>query len=122
MGSFTPTQAAFRASRTPAVSVGGGLRVEEMATVGTMGATYATGGDSVAIPTPPPNYDLWAVEIISYTRIAGYSIHWNQSVSTPKLIAYDEDGTSGIEAELANASNALAAVVVYLRFIFVAGL
>jgi len=122
MGAFTVTQGAFTASKTPAVSVGGGLRVYEVLTRGTMGATYATGGDTVAIPTAPTNYDLWAVEIVSYTRVAGISIHWDQSTSAPKLIAYDEDDTSGIEAQLANASTALAAAVVTLRFIFVAGL
>lgn len=122
MGAFTATQGAFRVSVPPAVSRGGGVQAIEILTKGTMGATYATGGDTVAIPSAPTNFDLFAVEIVSYTRVPGISIHWDQSTSAPKLIAYDEDNTSGIEAELANANAALAACVVTLRFIFVAGL
>lgn len=84
----------------------------------TMGATYATGGDTVPLPDAPPGGVLRAVEIVHYDRLAGMSIHWDGSTVTPKLVAFDEDNVSGIEAELANASAALAAVDVILRFIY----
>lgn len=86
----------------------------------TMGATYANpGGDTVSMPDVPPGYTLWCVNILAAPGLpAGYSLVWDGSETTPKIIAYDEDGTSGIQAELTNSSAALAAVELYLDFIY----
>jgi hypothetical protein len=121
MGTIVLTQSPLRASTDPAVSRGG-LRTAEYLAKCTMGATYATGGDTVTTPSAPTNYDLFAVEVISHNAGAGIDIEWNQSTSAPKLIAYDEDNTSGVAAQVSDGSSALAAVVVFLRFIYVSGL
>lgn len=120
MGTTVETTPPFKAGANKDNSQGG-IRMERRYAIHTMGATYATGGDTVTLPAAPPGGTLWCVHILSYTRVAGMSIHWNKDTSTPKLIAYDEDNTSGIEAELANASAALAAVVVHLEFIYTIG-
>lgn len=122
MGALVYTQTPFTASKEPAVSVGGGIRAHEVYATATFGATYATGGQTFTQPTVPTNYDLWAVEVLAHDAGAGIDIRWDLSTATPKLLAYDEDDTSGIAAQLANSSAALAAVVVKLRLVYVAGL
>lgn len=85
----------------------------------TMGATYATGGDTVALPSAPPGYTLWCVNILSAPGLpAGHTLQWDGTEATPKILAYDEDNTTGIQAELAADSAALAAVELYLDFIY----
>ncbi len=98
----------------------GGMRYERLIGEFTMGATYATGGDTLPLPTVPGG-TLRCVSILHYERVAGMSVHWDGSVSAPKIIAFDEDNASGIEAELANASSALAAVEVIVEYIFRVG-
>jgi|GEM_PF-6339491 len=122
MGTIVFTQAPIESSEPPATSRGGGVRVKNFLATMTMGATYATGGDTVTAAATITGYDLFAVEVISHNAGAGIDIVWDHSTSTPKLIAYDEDGTSGIAAQLGNGSSALAAVVVYLRYVYVAGI
>lgn len=99
----------------------GGVRKRELYGEALMGATYATGGDT--LPTPPTisGFTLWAVSILAYERVAGMSLHWNFDTATPKIVAFDEDNASGIEAELANASAALAAVNVKYALIYLSG-
>lgn len=85
----------------------------------TMGATYATGGDTVAVPDAPPGYTLWCLDILSAVGLpAGFTLAWDGDSDEPKILAYDEDDTSGVQAELANGNAALAAVEVYLDFIY----
>ena len=85
-----------------------------------MGATYATNGDTITMPGTPPGGTLFCVEVIAVdTLLAGREILWNGSLVTPKLQAFVE--TAGASAELANASATLAAVNVYLRFIYKVG-
>lgn len=95
----------------------GGIRYEKLIGEFTMGATYATGGDTLPLPVVPGG-TLRCVSILYYERVAGMSLHWDGSTSTPKIKAFDEDNASGIEAELANASSALAAVEVIVEYVF----
>lgn len=120
MGTTTESTPAFRGGASKDASLGG-IRIERLYTKHVMGATYATNGDTITLPAAPPGGTLWCVHILAYTRVAGMSLHWNESTTTPKIVAFDEDNTSGIEAELANANAALAAVNVFLELIYTVG-
>ncbi len=121
MGTVTTTVTPVSSGSPKTIQSKGGLRIERVLGKHLMGATYATGGDTITMPGTPPGGTLFCVHILAYDRVAGLSLHWDGSVSTPKIKAFDEDNTSGIEAELANANAALAAVVVYLEFIYKIG-
>jgi hypothetical protein len=84
----------------------------------TMSASYASGGDTVTKPTVPDNQALWALEVIEHTAGAGIDIRWNGNTTTPKLLMYDEDNTSGVAAEITGDQSA---VSVFLRFIYKTG-
>lgn len=109
-----------RASRK-AVDSTGGVGAESILMKHTMGATYATGGDTIALPAAPPGCTLFAVHVISHNAGPGMTIVWDHSTSTPKLLWYDEDNTSGVAAEGGNGVNTLAAVVVFLELIYTRG-
>lgn len=122
MGTVTTTAGPYANGSPKTVTSRGGMRIERKITKNLMGATYATGGDTVTKPDAPPGGTLIAVQILAdENRPAGISMTWNGSASTPKILAYDEDNTSGIEAELTNANAALAAVVVWLEWIYTVG-
>lgn len=121
MGTVTETVPPIAGGTKKSVSDGGGVRFERLLGKHLMGATYATGGDTITMPAAPAGGTLFCVSILAYTRVAGMHIDWNLDTTTPKLIAYDEDNTSGIEAELSNGNAALAAVVVFLEFIYKIG-
>lgn len=122
MGTVVHTRGAFEAGSPPSVSRGS-IREKRLRLKSTMGATYATGGDTVPLPTAPSGYDLDEVRITSSPALpAGITLHWDGSVATPKIVATDEDNTTGISAELASASAALAAAVLYLELVYVSGI
>jgi hypothetical protein len=121
MGTVTHTIAPRRAGEPPVVSQGG-YREIRLRSKSLMGATYATGGDTVTEPDVPSGYDLQEVRITSAPALlATYTLHWDGSVSTPKIEAYVENATTGISAELGSGSAALAAQVVFLEFIYTSG-
>lgn len=121
MGTVTHTVAPVQGGDLPVASRGG-IRFKTVRSKSLMGATYATGGDTVTLPTAPDGYSLYEVRITSSPSLpVGISLHWDGSTSTPKILAYDEDNTSGVQAELANASAALVAAVVFLEFVYKSG-
>ena len=75
--------------------------------------SYPTGGEAVT----PANFEfLLNVEsvIIGSTDEAGVSARWD--ATNDKILLFDEDNTSGIEAEFANAGDASGVVVTLQAF------
>lgn len=122
MGTVTTTAGPYASGSPKTVYSTGGRRLVRKVTKNLMGATYATSGDTVTKPDAPPGGTLLCINILADpNRPAGISFTWDGSTSTPKIIAYDEDNTSGIEAELANGSAALVAQVLYIEWIYTVG-
>lgn len=120
MGTVTHSRAPFESGELPVVSRAG-IRTKRLRSTSLMGATYATSGDTVTLPTAPAGYTLDEVKITSAIGLpAGFILTWDGNKTTPKIIAYDP--ATGTHAQLANASAALAAVVLYLEFVYVSGL
>lgn len=94
----------------------GGVRLESIYVVTAGAATYATSGDTLPTPTVPTGWTLLSIELVWWDKAAGITIKWNGNTSTPKLIAFDEDNTSGIEAELANGNAQLNGLAMHFRY------
>lgn len=100
----------------------GGVKIVRRLAKCLMGATYATGGDELAVPSAPPGGTLASIAIHSAPSLpAGISLRVVFSTSAPKIMAMDEDNTSGIEAELSNGNAALVAQVVWVEFVWTIG-
>lgn len=121
MGSLVFTQNPFQSSEQPAVSRGGGKRSISFLSKATFGTQYDTGGQTFTQPTVPTNFVLFLVEVIDHNLGAGIDVRWNLDATTPKLLAYDEDNTSGVAAEVADDATTYAANIVFLRLTYVAG-
>jgi hypothetical protein len=119
MGNMVTQVAPRRAGDTPPSSQGG-VRYEIRRGRATMGATYATGGDSMPTPATISGYTLDEVRITSTTGLpAGVQLQWDGGIAPPKIFAYDP--ATGTHAQLANASAALAAVVVRYEYVYISG-
>lgn len=119
MGTVTQTVAPMKLGSPKTVASRGGRRIERLLGKHLMGATYATGGDTITMPTAPPGGTLFAINVVSYTPQAGVLIQWDQSTSTPKLKVFVE--SAGTSAELANGNAGQAATVVFLEFLYTVG-
>lgn len=75
----------------------------------TFSGSYASGGEAVT----PGSLGLTYVEelFLNPPNTAGIHAAWNQSPTAPKVVLYDEDNISGIEAE---ASGTFTTVVNFL--------
>jgi hypothetical protein len=120
MGTLTVVTPPTAGSTRKTVSEGG-VRFEMEIAELTGAATYATNGDVLPIPTRPTGWVLKAIEVVHAATPAGITVRWNGNTTTPKLLAYDEDNTSGVQAELANADTQLASIVVVLRYVWRVG-
>lgn len=119
MGTTAETVPAFTGGSPKNFSLGG-TKVARVLAKHTMGATYATGGDTITLPPAPAGGTLFCVSVLGYTQTAAaVDILWDGSVVTPKLKVYVE--TTGTSAELANGNAGQAATVVFLEFIYTIG-
>ena len=92
MGTFTNTTQFSPVSNEPAVSRGGGKRELCLRGKVTGSASYATGGDTLSVPAPS-GYTLAEVRITSQPATFVREWRWDQSTSTPKLLAFDAVNT-----------------------------
>ena len=77
----------------------------------TFDSSYPTGGEAIAVTDFPSLSSIDEV-IVGSTDEAGISARWDKANSKLKLM--DEDNTSGIEAEFANAGDASGVIVTLL--------
>ena len=110
MGTFTNTTQFKQVSEEPAVSRGGAREIKLRGKI-TGSSSYATGGDTVTVPTitgatlaevritaqPPSGTRVWA---------------WDQGTSTPKILAFDAFAT-----QEANATN-VSADVLFVELVY----
>lgn len=97
MGTFTNTTQFAPVSVQPAVSRGGGSRELRLRGKVTGSSSYATGGDTLSVPAPS-GYTLAEVRITSQPSTFVREWRWDQSTSTPKLLAYDAVNTQEANA------------------------
>ncbi len=123
MGTVTTTAGPYQGGSPKTVASRGGVQFVRKITKNLMGATYATGGDTVTKPDAPPGGTLFCVHVLAAPNLpVGIDLVWDGAVgATVKILAYDEDNTSGVAAELANASAALVAQVLYIEWIYTVG-
>jgi hypothetical protein len=74
----------------------------------TFDTSYPTGGESVSVGDLGFSVEIESLHIVSNDE-AGISASWDATNSKIKL--FDEDGTSGIEAEFASTGDASANIV-----------
>jgi len=79
----------------------------------TFDASYPTGGEAIDVDQLGGMFQLDAL-ILNQSSVAGKDVVWDQA--TAKLLIYVEDGTSGIAAQAANASNQSAVTVRAVAF------
>lgn len=68
----------------------------------TFDSSYPTGGEAIEVNQLGGMFQLDALSL-EQTNTAGFDAVWDQA--TAKILLYDEDNTSGIAAQAANASN-----------------
>ena len=94
MGNISITAGPLLASEQPAISRGGRRRTVVYGTF-SMSASYATNGDTIAVPNAS-SYGTLVAFFITPTVKGGYHLVWDGGTSTVKVIAYDlADGTAG---------------------------
>lgn len=108
MGTFTNTTEFTRAGEAPALSVGGKRRITFYGKV-TGSTSYATGGDTLTVPTVTGGtLESVFVSAVGTTRFWS----WDGSTSTPKLKAVTATAT-----EVTNTTN-VSADVLYVQLVY----
>lgn len=110
---ITPTEGGTRKAESQ-----GGVRIVRKFGTYTFPATYATGGDTVPQPDAPAGGTLISVHIVHADAPAGMTPKWTGNTTTVKILVTDEDNTSGISAELANANAAMSGLALHLEWIY----
>ena len=119
MGTVTNAAQFAEGGEAPAVSRGGKVYRRFYGTI-TMSDSYATGGDTVGgLPTGVGT--LYALRIIDPFRAAVDSkfttFTWDGGTSTVKVLAFGEEGTSGVTTQHANTTD-ISAVSLKVELIY----
>lgn len=93
----------FREGGAPAPVSRGGKRLRFFIGKVTMSSSYATGGDTLQVPTLPAGFSLVQVHVAENPDATPRFVTWDGSTSTPKLKAFVE--SAGVMGEVANATN-----------------
>lgn len=102
MGNVANTEDFREGGQEPALSRGG-KRLRFFLAKITMSASYATGGDTLQIPTLPTGFGLKGVFVAENPDATPRFISWDGSNATPKLKAFVE--SAGTLGEVTAATN-----------------
>ncbi len=101
MGNVTNTVEFEQASYGPPESAGTGKRLRRFLATINLSASYATGGDTLLIPSGVGS--LKGVIVMPEVKSSTDIVFWDGSTATPKLKVFAE--SSGTMTEVANASD-----------------
>lgn len=93
----------FREGGSPKAVSRGGKTLRYFLGKVTLSSSYATGGDTLTVPTLPTGFSLVAVFIAENPDATPRFVSWDGSTGTPKLKAFVE--STGTLGEVANTTN-----------------